>query len=90
MIRPGSHRPVLKPIGVLEMTTPSYGMFTGRGNLRVHQLVQKARREQRHWAWLYGQLVELSRKKGYGEATDTEVREIAYSRLGRVEEDFWA
>ena len=70
--------------------TPDYGMFTGRGNLRVHQLVEKARREQRTWAWLYGQLVELHHKnrKAYGEATDTEVREIAYSRLGR-DEEFW-
>lgn len=70
------------------MKTPSYGMFTGRGNLRVHQLVQKAKREQRTWAWLYNQLVALSDKKDYGEATDTEVREIAYCALGR-EEEFW-
>lgn len=81
---------VLKPIGVLEMKTPNYGMFTGRGNLRVHQLVEKAKREQRTWAWLYSQLVALSAKKGYGEATDTEVREIAYDRLGRVHDEFWA
>lgn len=71
------------------MKTPHYGMFTGRGNLRVHQLVQKAKREYRTWPWLYNQLIELSRKEDYREATDTEVREIAYSALG-CEEDFWA
>ena len=68
---------------------PDYGMFTQRGNLRVHQLVERARREQRTWAWLYGQLCELGQREGYEESTDTEVREIAYSRLGRKEESFW-
>lgn len=73
------------------MKTPNYGMFTGRGNLRVHQLVEKAKREQRTWPWLYNQLCELSAKnrKAYGEAADTEVREIAYSALGR-DDGFWA
>lgn len=71
------------------MKTPDYGMYTGRGNLRVHQLVQRAKREQRTWAWLYGRLVELSAKETYGEATDTVVRECAYDSLGREEEDFW-
>jgi hypothetical protein len=69
--------------------TPDYGMFTGRGNLRVHQLVTKARREKRNWAWLYAELRKLSEKEAYGEATDTAVREVAYDRLGSVEEDFY-
>lgn len=70
-------------------TTPDYGMFTGRGNLRVHQLVARAQRERRTWPWLYDQLVALSRRQGYGEATDTDVREQAYSRLGRTSDSFW-
>lgn len=70
------------------MKTPSYGMFTGRGNLRVHQLVERARREQRTWAWLCNQLEALSDKKAYEEAMDTEVRAVAYHRLGS-KEDFW-
>jgi hypothetical protein len=71
------------------MKTPHYGMFTGRGDLRVHQLVEKARREQRTWSWLHNQLWALSQRPGYGEATDTEVRENAYSALGHRTEDFW-
>jgi len=39
---------------------------------------------QQSWQWVYHNLRKLSYAEGYGEATDTEVREIAAGELERL------
>lgn len=69
-----------------------YGMFTPEGNELVHNIVKAGARLhlelgdslQQSWRWVYHNLDRLSRAEGYGEATDTEVREICASELERL------
>ena len=61
----------------------SYGMFTHEGDLLVGRIVDAAVRAvdelgdtpQVAWQFLYHNLDKLSHAQGYGEATDTAVRE---------------
>lgn len=71
------------------MVLMSYEMYTDFGDEMVHSLVVQAKAENRTWSWLFNQLIELSKDSRYSEATDTAVRECAYHRLGRFEEDFY-
>lgn len=71
---------------------PDYAMFTELGNAAVHAVVVAARANQMTWAQTYRALRQLADNKLFGEATDTAVREIVYSRIGAEErgESFWA
>lgn len=59
-----------------------YGMFTDSGNLAVHAIVEGARIKKSTWPQVYQALVAISYVEGYGEATDTAVRECVYDVLG--------
>ena len=52
-----------------------FGMFTAAGNNRVATIVKRALAKRWTWPETYNALIELGR-----EATDTEVRELVYSR----------
>jgi len=68
-----------------------YGMFTELGNAAVHAIVVAARENNLTWKQTYRALLVLSEEKVFGEATDTMVREIVYSRIGanKRNESFW-
>jgi len=59
-----------------------YGMFTELGNAAVHALIVSARENKLTWPQTYRALCALGDEKGFGEATDTAVRECVYSALG--------
>jgi hypothetical protein len=58
-----------------------YGMFSELGNAAVHGVVVAARENKLTWPETYRVLSQLSEQKEFGEATDTEVREMVYSAL---------
>ena len=58
-----------------------YGMFTELGNAAVHALVVTASENRLNWPQTYRALIQLSKQKEFGEATDTEVREMVYSAM---------
>ena len=64
---------------------PDYGMFSDLGNAAVHDTVIRARKHQWSWAETLRALHALAEHEPFGEALDTEVREIVYSRLGYKE-----
>lgn len=68
---------------------PDYAMFTDLGNAAVHALVETARANKLTWAQTYRALHELAEQDQFGEAMDTMVREIVYSRLGFENEPFY-
>jgi hypothetical protein len=67
----------------------TYGMFTPEGDELVHNIVTSAIKlkntfgdsDAHVWQWAYTALDKLSYGEGFGEATDTEVRESVYSAL---------
>jgi len=59
-----------------------YAMFTDKGNMAVANLVDRARAENMTWPEVYRELVRLGEQKGTEEATDTEVREFVFAKLG--------
>ena len=81
-----------------------YGMFTDEGNELVGRIVDaavKAHDElgdsvQVAWQFLYANLRKLSYAEGYGEATDTEVRETCADALEQrtgqrlTEQEYWS
>lgn len=58
-----------------------YGMYTELGNAAVHSVVVTASENRLNWPQTYRALIQLSKQKEFGEATDTEVREMVYSAL---------
>jgi 2-methylisocitrate lyase-like PEP mutase family enzyme len=68
-----------------------YAMFSELGNAAVHAIVVAARANDLTWAQVYRALRQLSEQEQFGEATDTMVREIVYSRIGadKRNESFW-
>ena len=60
----------------------SYSMYTKKGDAAIASLVEKAKKHNYTWKETYDALVELSKKKGTEEATDTAVREVVYDALG--------
>ena len=70
------------------MQTPNYEMFTAQGNDLVHRIVLAGQAllkfdpAEQVWEWTQRELHKLSYAEGYGEATDTAVREAVYDRLG--------
>ena len=73
----------------LSGATPDYSMYTELGNAAVHAVVVAARANKLTWAQTYRALYELAEQEPFGEAMDTEVREIVYSRLGFENEPFY-
>ena len=69
-----------------------YGMYTDKGNMIVANMVDRARAEGWDWKQTYQALVALEKVTGAEEATDTEVRECVYCKLGfhKTDESFWA
>jgi hypothetical protein len=59
-----------------------FGMFSNAGNEAVSDIAEAAKFHNHSWAWAYAQLCELARQDGFGEATDTMVREIVYCWIG--------
>ena len=59
-----------------------YGMFTDKGNAMVHGIVVAAKYKGLSWGEVYDMLITISEIDGYGEATDTAVREMVYDALG--------
>jgi hypothetical protein len=59
-----------------------YEMFTDKGNAMVHGIVVAAKYKGLSWGEVYDMLITISKIDGYGEATDTAVRECVYSALG--------
>ena len=64
------------------MVVKDFGMFTDRGNAAIGDLVNFAKTAELTWPETYKILEILSDSSPeiYGEAMDTEVREIVYSR----------
>jgi len=70
----------------------SYGMYTAEGDQLVENIIKVGAKQhlelgdtlQQSWLWIYHNLRKLSYAEGYGEATDTEVREIAAGELERL------
>ena len=82
----------------------SYGMFTQEGNELVERIVVAGAGLHNNlgdsigqaWQFVYANLRKLSYAEGYGEATDTEVREICAGELERLtgktltSDEYWA
>lgn len=68
-----------------------YGMFSDEGNLAVAALVERAQAERLTWRETQRELELLSEQPDMGEATDTDVREAVYTKLGfhRTEQSFY-
>jgi hypothetical protein len=69
-----------------------YGMYTDAGNMIVANMVDRARSQGWDWKQTYQALVALESVPGAEEATDTEVRECVYHKLGfhKTDQSFWA
>ena len=65
-------------------TKPDYAMFTEFGNDAVDAIVRSAKVLKMDWPAVYAELVSLAERfpEDFGEATDTAVREVVYSKLG--------
>ena len=73
---------VKKESEMSEVKTAQYfGMFTEAGNQEVATLVEHARAKNLTWPETYQLLCKLQQVPGYGECTDTMVREIVYDAL---------
>jgi len=59
-----------------------YQMFTDVGNEAIDDLVREAHMLKLSWPHVLVRLAELSSNPGFGEATDTEVRESVFCALG--------
>jgi hypothetical protein len=62
-------------------TAQYFGMFTDAGNKEVAVIVEHARANNLTWPETYNLLCKLQTVSGYGECTDTMVREIVYDAL---------
>ena len=56
-------------------------MFSELGNAAVHAVVVAARESNMTWPQTYRALSTLAEQDEFGEAMDTEVREMVYSAL---------
>ena len=63
-------------------------MFTPAGNREVHKIVETVQntklKNDEAWRFAYNELDELSGKKGFTEAMDTDVRDHVYCALQRL------
>ena len=72
------------------MTTATYGMFSEEGNKQIADIIEFHRMQKSTWPVVYQNLRDLadSDYKLFGEAMDTEVREVVYTKLG-FKSDFY-
>ena len=56
-------------------------MFTDAGNIMIGCIIVGAKSANLKWNEVYDMLHTISQIEGYGEATDTEVREAVYMEL---------
>jgi hypothetical protein len=66
-----------------------WGMFTENGNYLVDAIVWVVQREGTGWRGAYAKLCALAEMDGFGEATDTAVREIVYDAVTKENENFY-
>jgi hypothetical protein len=68
-----------------------YQMFTDAGNEAVGGIVYESVKQGLSWGETYAMLQQLAQRPGYGEATDTAVRDMVYEAIGAEEreESFW-
>ena len=59
-----------------------YGMFSDQGNMMIANLVDRAREQDWSWQEVQAELERVSDMPGTSEATDTEVREAVFCKLG--------
>ena len=59
-----------------------YGMFTDKGNYVIANLVDRARNDGMSWSDVQVELDRLGDNKETSEATDTDVREMVFAKLG--------
>ena len=68
--------------------TNDYAMFTDNGNKEVHKIVETVQASnllnEAAWKLAYNELDELSNKKGFEEAMDTDVRDHVYCELSHL------
>jgi len=66
------------------MTTLTYGMFSEEGNKQIADIIEFHRMQKSNWPVVYQNLRDLadSDYSKFGEAMDTEVREVVYTELG--------
>lgn len=67
------------------MSVPDYEMFTDEGNALVHGAVQAAKVSGMQWDRVYSMLEKISEIDGFGEATDTAVRDNVWVALTTYE-----
>ena len=60
----------------------SYSMFSEEGYILVQGIVDVAKGTNADWPWVYEKLEMLSKTEGFGEATDTMVREAVFDAIG--------
>ena len=65
-----------------EYMSESYGMFTEEGDILVQGIVDVAKGTNADWPWVYEKLEMLGKTEGFGEATDTMVREAVFDAIG--------
>ena len=65
-----------------EYCSLSYGMFTEEGDILVNGIVDVAKGTDADWSWVLDKLYKLGETKGFGEATDTMVREAVFDAIG--------
>lgn len=66
-----------------------YSMFTDTGNAAVGGIVVTAKTLGLSWEQAFKALHALSQIEGFGEATDTAVREVVYDAVANENEDFY-
>ena len=65
-----------------EYMSESYGMFTEEGDILVDGIVEVAKGTDADWSWVLDKLYKLGETEGFGEATDTMVREAVFDAIG--------
>ena len=62
----------------------TYGMFSDAGNKQIADIIEFHRMQKSTWSVVYQNLRDLadSDYELFGEAMDTEVREVVYAKLG--------
>lgn len=66
------------------MTTVSYGMFSEEGNKQIADIIEFHKNNKSTWPVVLQNLRDVadSDYELFGEAMDTEVREVVYTELG--------
>lgn len=72
-----------------KIEAPRWAMFSENGNYLVDAIVWVTKLEGTGWKGAYAKLSALAEMEGFGEATDTEVRELVYNAVAKEDEDFW-